>query len=265
MKLSRKTWLLIGIAVAALVWFLMKTRESFTSGAQMQLFFKKFESVKNSPHFQAVNSFPNAQGPKGPDMLSVAFRYILPLQAVGLYGDVTGDDLQIKQSQLESMLNGTFPIDSVLTLDKAYEVSVLMRQERDPGYQPTAQDKQKFMSDESSTKTYVNLPKGLYSVFARGKAASGLSPKETSETLDALNDPNNKVMKPWTEEEKQWLRTAAGMFYKVIPDAPAAPAVAAPSAPPSAAGSAASAYSASCSKCTMVNNQLTCTCDVLPK
>ena len=257
-RLPRKTWIAIGLAVLLVVLVSWSAKEHFESGAQYKIFMEKLETVGKSPHFEQLKTmYPPPD--KGPN-LAPLFKFIMPLQAVGYYGDVTGNDLQIKQSQLESMLNGTFPIDSVLTLDKAYQVAQVMQEgdSRSAGAPPI--DKTEFMKQNAQNSFYIDFPKGLYYTFAKGQVSPNATPEQRDLAQKQLNDPNDKVNKQWTEQEKQWLRTAAGMLYKVIPDAPAAPPVPSPSAPPSSA-----MYSASCSKCSVINNQITCACDVLPK
>ena len=61
--------------------------------------------------------------------------------------------------------------------------------------------------------------------------------------------------------------TAPDGVYKVNvaqPAAPPPPPAPAPSAPMNSSMSA-GAYSASCNKCTVMNNQITCACDVVPQ
>lgn len=60
-----------------------------------------------------------------------------------------------------------------------------------------------------------------------------------------------------TNDNKVWTKDISG-----TPATPAAPAGPSPSAAP---GLTAGNYSASCSRCQVVNNQITCACDVQPK
>lgn len=240
-RVSRKTWIALGLFVVLVAVLMLTTREGFQSKAQMDIFNQKLGSLKGSPHFQQLETmYPPP--PNGPN-IAPAIKFILPLQAVGYYGDVVGDDLQIKQSQLESMLNGTFPVDSVVTIENQKKIAQTLGEN----------------VDDQGAKMVVRFSKALYYVFAKGQVPPEATPEERARAQQQLNDPNDKINKPWTEQEKQWLRVAAGMIYKVVPDAPLAPGPS-PSTPSSSAN-----YSATCNKCTVMNNQITCACDVLPK
>lgn len=263
-KVSRKMWIAIGFAVILFVLVAWSVKEGFESKAQFEIFKKKMQSREFAEHLKVLEAIPSLPREKDGNVgFGAVMKFALPLQAVGLYGDVSGDTLQIKQSQLESMLDGTFPLDSVLTPEKAYQVATILSKE------PI--DKAQFMSAKSNPMVY-EFPKGLYYMFADGTPYPGASPDERVRISNGIKDPNDKFSKKWTEEEKQWLRTAAGILYTVVPDAPAAPGTtAAPAAPmaagasPSSAASSSATYSASCSRCSVVNNQISCACDVLPK
>jgi hypothetical protein len=72
-------------------------------------------------------------------------------------------------------------------------------------------------------------------------------------------DPDfSSAIKPWTQTEKELIRKIAGKGFNIISDTPLAPSGPAPSM-------AGSAYSATCTKCLLVNNQLSCSCDVAPR
>lgn len=255
-RLSRKTWIAIGLVVLLVVLVSWSVKEGFESGAQYKIFMEKLDGFIKTPHFEQLKTMY----PRKEDGFGVLFKFIMPLQAVGYYGDVTGNDLQVKQSQLESMLNGTFPIDSVLTLEKAYQVAQVMHDgdTRMEGRPPI--NKTEFMNDPNVKNFYIDFPKGLYYMFAKGQVSPNATPEQRAEAQKQFNDPNDKINKQWTEQEKEWLRKGAGMLYTIIPDTPAAPAVPSPSTPSSSAN-----YSATCNKCTVMNNQITCACDVLPK
>ena len=235
MKLGRKVMfgivVIVGIALLGMIITLSMVRESFMTQEQRKILDQKYKDNKKALTETFIRFIPVKD--RGGADIAISIKYIMPLLGVGFFGTVSGNDLQVKQSELELMLSGNFPIDNV-DLAKTF---------KDNGFGFDVNDR-------------ISGPalKRIYYINAKGKCL----PEDGDSCQKLLADPSDLMNKQWTEEEKSALREWAGKLYTIVPDAPTAPS-------PSPSSQKSAAYSASCAQCTLINNQLSCSCDVIPR
>lgn len=261
MKRSTKLILLAIVVVLGLVWY-FGVREDFTSKAQIEALGKKLQTAKleNDPDIKSLNTQPAITAMKDSRQLQtgVAMRYGFPLAIIAAFGDVQNDTFDVKASFVESVLSGGFDTSKFTA---ANYISLV---ELGTGGTLRAQDKEGIKKLEPLT---AGGAKALYHSLTVGGCPSGAIPDVAKFCDQFQTNPDiSPAVKPWTAIEKDLLRKIAGKAFNIVPDTPLAPAVASvkqkadPS--PSMAGSA---YSATCTKCLLVNNQLSCSCDVAPR
>jgi len=265
MKKAEKLLLLAIVIVVGLIWYFW-VREDFTSKAQIDSLIKKVANARleNDPDVKSLNTQPAITQiqPENQRSIGVGLRYGFPLGIIAVFGDVQNDTFDVKASFIDTVLSGGFDTSKFTA---ANLIAVL---ELAGGKPVQPQEKENMIKNE---RFGADFAKALYHSLTRGGCPSGLLEQVAKICNNAQTDRNfSPAVKPWTQVEKDLIRKIAGKAFNIVPDTPLAPPVPPPSAvkiPPTPAPSMASgsAYAASCTKCTLVNNQLSCSCDVTPR
>lgn len=188
-----RDWLIIAVAVAIIAALtLVAQREHFESKAQMDIALKKFRDKQSEINY--LFSGFNTRNPDG-----VAFRYLAPTMGAGFIGNVKGDDLEVQEEDVDRILEGKLTKDDIAT---ALNKFLSLRGEP-PANQPI-----------------VDMGWNLYSIFAKGECTAA-----DKVCAQFISDPNNSLYKRWEPREKDTIKKAAGLVYKIIPkaSAPATP------------------------------------------
>lgn len=257
--------LLAIVIVVGLIWYFW-VREDFTSKAQIEALGKKLQAAKleNDPDVKSLNTQPAITQiqPENQRSIGVGVRYGFPLAIIAAFGDVQNDTFDVKASFIDTVLSGGFDTS------KFTAANLIALIELASGKQVPPAEAEGFRKGELLT---ADSAKALYHSLTRGGCPSGVIEQVAKICNNAQTDPKfSSAVKPWTQTEKDLIRKIAGKAFNIVPDTPLAPPVPPPSAvkiPPTPAPSMASgsAYAASCTKCTLVNNQLSCSCDVTPR
>lgn len=271
-----KTLLLLGlIAIVLVLWY---TREGFTSKKQVDAIVLKAQKLNlpSDPDVKSIDTQPALAGIKqGPNRgIAVFLRYGLPVGLIAAFGDIQGEsEFTVKSSVVDTILTGGFDT-SQLTADKYIATAELIKGAAIPD-----QDKVNIHKLEPNI---AGMAKAAYYSLTKGGCPPGSIPEVDKLCNTWQNDPELKsAITPWTQSEKDLIRRLVSKIVTIVPDTPLAssapPARFNPKPAPSMSGSgplarfnpntpapsmAGSAYSATCTKCLLVNNQLSCSCDV---
>lgn len=254
MKKAEKLILLAIVIVVGLIWY-FGVREDFTSKAQIEALGKKLVNAKleNDPDIKSLNTQPAITGiaASGDKQLAVGVRYGFPLAIIAAFGDVQNDTFDVRASFIDSVLSGGFDTS------KFTAANYIALIELATGNPIPNDEKQQLQKLEPLT---TGGAKALYHSLTVGGCPNGMIPDVDKFCKQFQGDPNfSSAIKPWTQTEKDLLRKIAGKGFNIISDTPLAPP------PGPTASMSGSAYSATCTKCLLVNNQLSCSCDVAPR
>lgn len=254
MKKAEKLILLAIVIVVGLIWY-FGVREDFTSKAQIEALGKKLTNAKleNDPDIKSLNAQPAITGIKEEShrSLGVGVRYGFPLAIIAAFGDVQNDTFDVRASFIDSVLSGGFDTSKFTAANYIALIELATGNPISPG------EKQRFKDDE---RLAADAAKALYHSLTVGGCPNGMIEQVDTICKKVQTDPNfSSAIKPWTQTEKDLLRKIAGKGFNIISDTPLAPP------PGPTASMSGSAYSATCTKCLLVNNQLSCSCDVAPR
>lgn len=248
MKLRKKDWVMVAVVVAAVAFFgyaIWRQRENFESKEQVDAVVNRYQAREGDIRqiFRTVR--PDLEGNAGQ-------RLALGLWAVIGLGKPTGSELEVEESEVDRILSGAaYPSEIDGAIRKFMTVTARPNEETDPKFQ-------------NAIRVYSEMARMWYGMLTRGDCSFADNAETCNQQLSMKGIPMGIL----SADEKEAIKKAAKLIVKVKPSgAPAAAAPApgpAPSAPMNSAMSA-GAYAASCNKCTVMNNQITCACDVVPQ
>lgn len=272
-KLERLLWIGAFVVVLGLIWY-FGVREGFTSKAQIEALAKKLDTLRldKDPDVLSLKTQPaivatkNANGGSAGAGDSAHIRHVFPLALIAAFGDVQGNTFDVKASFIDGVLSGGFDT-SKLTAANAIALAELSTGKP---VEPRAIEELR-----KNEKNMAAMVAALYYSLSVGGCAPTTNVEIAKLCQQFQKDPKlAPALVPWNQTEKDILRKIAAKVFNVVPDTPLAPAipVAVPALPapatppvPSPSMASGSAYAASCTKCTLVNNQLSCSCDVTPR